>query len=323
METQNIVAADIGGTHARYAIATIAGDRVVALGEPVTLLARDYASLAASWDEFARIIGQPLPKAASIALACPISGETLKLTNNPWVIRPATLAQDLGLTAALLINDFGAMGHAVSQLEPHHLHHIAGPDTPLPAEGVITVIGPGTGLGVAHILRRDNQSHVIACEGGHTDFSPLDDLEDKILTHLRARFTRVSVERIISGPGLTNLYEALAAIENNAIHPIDNKDLWTRAISNTDPLAAAALTRFCLSLGAVTGDIALAQGAAAVILTGGLAPRIADILPNSGFAPRFRAKGRLEPLMANISIKLLTHPNPGLLGAAAAFAVRK
>jgi len=323
MEALDIVAADIGGTNARYAIASIAGGRVTALGEPVTLQVQDYASLVSSWEAFARILGRPLPSAAALALACPITGDILKLTNNPWVIRPATLAQELGLTSALLINDFGAMGHALGQLEPHHLHHLAGPDAALPASGVITVIGPGTGLGVAHVLRRDGQTHVIECEGGHTDFSPLDQLEDKILSFLRTRFSRVSVERIISGPGLANLYAALAAIENQPIQPGDDKNLWTRAIAGTETLATAALSRFCLSLGAVTGDIALAQGANAVVLTGGIAPRIAHLLPTTGFAERFRAKGRLEPLMSSIPIKLLTHPNPGLLGAAAAFAVGK
>jgi glucokinase len=323
METRDIVAADIGGTNVRYAIATVAGGRVVALGEPVTLLARDYASLASSWEAFARIVGRPLPDAASIAVACPVSGDILKLTNNPWVIRPNTLATELGMASVLLVNDFGAMGHAVGQLQPNDLRHIAGPDMALPEDGVITVIGPGTGLGVAHILRRDGQTHVIECEGGHTDFSPLDHLEDQILTHLRMRFSRVSVERIVSGPGLANLHEALASIESVAIQPGEDRELWSRAIAGTDRLATAALSRFCLALGAVAGDIALAQGANAVVVTGGIAPRIAHMLPTSGFAERFRAKGRLEPLMAGIPVKLLAHPNPGLLGAAAAFAMGK
>jgi glucokinase len=318
-----IVAADIGGTHARYAIATIADGQILALGEPVTLLARDHASLASSWETFAKILGRKLPEAASIAVACPISGDILKLTNNPWVIRPATLAAELNLHTVMLINDFGAMGHAISHIPAAGFTHLAGPDTPLPTTGVITVIGPGTGFGVAHVLRRHGQNHVIECEGGHTDFSPLDHLEDSILAHLRTRFGRVSVERIVSGPGLANIYEALAAIEGRHIQPGDDKDLWSRAIANTDTLASAALSRFCLSLGAVAGDLALAQGAAAVVLTGGIAPRIARILPTSGFAERFCAKGRFERLMSDIPVKLMTHANPGLLGVAAAYAEAK
>jgi glucokinase len=320
MQATEIVAADIGGTHARYALATIEAGRVTRLGDPITLLARDHASLASSWEAFARALNRPLPKAASIAVACPINGEILKLTNNPWVIRPATIAAELNLTSVLLINDFGAMGHAISEMPASGFQHLAGPDTPLPTAGVITVIGPGTGLGVAHVLRRDNRNHVIECEGGHTDFSPLDHLEDSILAHLRTRFGRVSVERIVSGPGLANIYEALAALENQQIQPGDDKQLWTRALANTDTLATAALSRFCLSLGAVAGDLALAQGANAVVITGGIAPRIAHLLPTSGFAERFRAKGRFERLMSEIPVKLMTHPNPGLLGVAAAYA---
>jgi glucokinase len=320
MDPIDIVAADIGGTHARYAIATIQNGKVTSLGEPVTLLARDHASLASSWQAFARALNRPLPQAASIAVACPIAGDILKLTNNPWVIRPATLAAELNLDALTLINDFGAMGHALSQMPATDLQHLAGPDIPLPETGVITVIGPGTGFGVAHVLRRDGRHHVIECEGGHTDFSPLDHLEDSILQHLRSRFGRVSVERIVSGPGLANIHEALAAIEGQQIQPGEDKELWARAIAGADTLASAALSRFCLSLGAVAGDLALAQGANAVVITGGIAPRIAHLLPTSGFTERFRAKGRFDRMMSEIPVKLMTHPNPGLLGVAAAFA---
>jgi glucokinase len=321
MTAQDIVAADIGGTHARYAIATIEAGRVTRLGEPVTLLTRDHASLASSWDAFARTLNRKPPRIASFAVACPISGDILKLTNNPWVIRPATIAAELNLNSILLINDFGAMGHAISQMAEADFQHVTGPNTPLPATGVISVIGPGTGLGVAHVLRRDGQAHVIECEGGHQDFSPLDHVEDAILAHLRTRFGRVSIERIVSGPGLANIYEALAALENQQIQPGDDKQLWTRALANTDQLATTALSRLCLSLGSVAGDLALAQGANAVVLTGGIAPRIAHLLPTSGFAERFRAKGRFERLMSEIPVKLMTHPNPGLLGVAAAYAM--
>jgi glucokinase len=317
---QEIVVGDIGGTHARYAIAGIAGGRVVSLSDPVTLLTRDHVSLATSWEAFARRLGRDLPRAAALAVACPVMGETLKLTNNPWVIRPGALRQELGVEAVTLVNDFGAVGHAVAALEPQHFSHLAGPDQVLPESGVITVIGPGTGLGVAHVLRRAGQVHVIECEGGHIDFAPLDALEDAILARLRSRFARVSVERIVSGPGLLNLYEALAAIEGRPVTVRDDKLLWALAVSGADSLAAAALQRFCLSLGAVAGDLALAQGASAVVVAGGIAPRIASLLPGSGFAQRFAAKGRFEMMMAAMPIKLITHPYPGLLGAAAAFA---
>jgi glucokinase len=315
-----IVAGDIGGTHARYAIAEIAGGQVVKLGRPFTYRTRDHASLASSWVAFAEALGRTLPRAAALAVACPITGDILRLTNNPWVIRPATLARELDVDALTLINDFGAVGHAVTQMPPEYLTHIAGPDIALPGQGVISVIGPGTGLGVAYVLRRGGASHVVECEGGHISFSPLDPLEDAILAKLRARYNRVSAERVVSGPGLKNLYEALAEIEGRGAPMQDDAALWTLAIAGTDPLAAAALDRFFLSLGAVAGDFALAHGAEGVVIAGGIAPRIAHLFAHSGFTERFIAKGRFERMMASIPVKLVTYPQPGLLGVAAAFA---
>ncbi len=157
-------------------------------------------------------------------------------------------------------------------------------------------------------------------EGGHVDFAPLDVIEDAILAHLRQRYRRVSTERMVSGPGLLNIYEALAAIEDRpAIHH-DDKALWTAAIKGEDSLATAALDRFCRILGSVAGDVVLVQGAGALVLAGGIAPRIADILRGSGFGQRFTAKGRFETMMADFPVKIATHPQLGLLGAAAAFA---
>ncbi len=315
-----IVAGDIGGTHARYAIAEIEGGRVVKLGQPFTYHTRDNPSLAGSWVAFAEALGRTLPRAAALAVACPVTGDILRLTNNPWVIRPATLAQELNVDALTLINDFGAVGHAITQMPPEYLTHIAGPDIALPSEGVTSVIGSGTGLGVAYILRRGGAAHVVECEGGHISFAPLDPLEDAILAKLRVRYNRVSAERVVAGPGLKNLYEALAEIEGRGAPMQDDAALWTQAIAGTDPLASAALDRFLLSLGSFAGDCALAHGAEGVVIAGGIAPRIAHLFARSGFAERFVAKGRFERMMSAIPVKLVTYPQPGLLGVAAAFA---
>jgi glucokinase len=315
-----IIAADIGGTNARYALATIEGARVTHLSDPITFPTAAHASLAASWAAFGQALGRPLPETASIAVACPLAGDILAFTNNPWVLRRATLAAELNLKTLTLINDFGAIGHALAQVTSADFLHLTGPEIPLPETGAITLLGPGTGLGAALVLRGDGKNHVIATEAGHQDFAPLDAIEDAILSHLRRCFTRVSVERLISGPGLVNIFEALAAIEQSAIAPMDDKSLWTLALAGQSALATAALSRFCQIFGAAAGDLALAHGAGAVVLTGGIAPRIAHLLPTSGFAERFCAKGRLHPQLANIPVKLLSHPHPGLLGAAAAFA---
>lgn len=317
-----IVAVDIGGTHARFALAEVAGGRVVSLGEECTLRAAEHASLQTAWEEFGRRVGRELPPAAAIAIAGPVQGEVLKLTNNPWVIRPHLIPSKLGATRYRMVNDFGAVAYAVAQLAPEHFRHLCGPDRPLPEDGVVSIVGPGTGLGVGLLLRRDGHDHIIETEGGHIDFAPLDALEDKILAELRKRLRRVSVERIASGQGLTNLYEALAAIEGRPPAYRDEKALWQAALSGGDSLAAAAFDRFCLSLGSVAGDLALAQGAEAVVIGGGLGLRLLDHLPASGFRDRFIAKGRFERRMDEMPVKVITHPQPGLFGAAAAFAAQ-
>ncbi len=315
-----VVAVDIGGTHARFAIAEVEAGRVVAVGEECTLRTADHASLQTAWEEFGQRLGRPLPKAAGIAVAGPIKGEVLKLTNNPWVIRPAWIPRKLGAERYALVNDFGAVAHAVAQLDDGHFTHLCGEDRPLPQEGVISIVGPGTGLGVAQLLRRDGRYHVVETEGGHIDFAPLDSLEDQILAHLRRNYRRVSVERVASGGGLANIYHALAAIERREVRFGDDRTLWAAALSGEDSLAAAALDRFCLALGAAAGDIALAQGAQAVVVAGGLGLRLADHLPKSGFRDRFIAKGRFERMMDEMPVKLITYKQPGLYGAAAAFA---
>jgi glucokinase len=315
-----IVAADIGGSHARFALADIDAGQVKRLGEAITLKTVEHASLHTAWESFSKQLGHALPRAAAIAVACPITGEMLKLTNNPWIIRPAMIGERLGIDRLTLINDFGAVGHAVTRVEAEHFRHLCGPNVPLPAEGVISIVGPGSGLGVAHVLRRDGRDHVIECEGGHVDYAPIDRIEDAILARLRQRFGRVSIERLVSGQGLANIYEALAAIEGRAVRAGDDRELWTAALCGADSLAVAALDRFCLILGSVAGNVALMQGANAVVIAGGLGLRIADILPRSGFGGRFTAKGRFERILSALPVKIITHPQPGLLGAAAAFA---
>jgi glucokinase len=210
------------------------------------------------------------------------------------------------------------VAHAVSVCGSQDFEPVAGPPEGLPSAGVVSVIGPGTGLGVAALLM-GRPARVIPTEGGHIDFAPLDSLEDMLLSQLRARFRRVSVERIVSGPGLQNIHSALAAIEGRALTPRDDKALWEAALGGEDSLAEAAFDRWCLAFGSVAGDLALAQGAEAVVLAGGMLPRVQHLLPASGFHARFTAKGRFEQRMAGIPILRITHPEPGLLGAAAAW----
>ena len=317
-----IVAADIGGTHARFAIAQVANGRVVELGKPITLKSAEHGSLQLAWEQFGRVVGRPLPRAAAIAIASPVGAAVIKLTNNAWIIRPALIGEELGVDDHILVNDFGAVGHAVQHAGSEHFEHLCGPDKPLPERGSITICGPGTGLGVAQLLRVEGGYHAIETEGGHIGYAPLDAIEDALVERLRAQFTRVSAERVCAGPGIVALYETLAGIDGRSVPALSDKAIWAAALDGSDSLALAALDRFCLALGAVTGDLALAQGAGAVVIAGGLGFRLKDHLPTSGFAHRFVAKGRFQQLMATLPVKLITHPQPGLFGAAAAFAAK-
>ncbi len=323
----DLVTVDIGGTHARFALASLGADGAIALGEVTTLKTSDYVSLERAWADFAARSPTPLPGAAAIAIAGPVTGEIVRMTNNSWVLDTGALDAQLGLDQVTVLNDFHAVAHAVACATPAELVHLAGPDRPLPERGTVSVIGPGTGLGVAHFHRFGSAPlgsyHVQATEGGHVDFAPVDHIDDLLLASLRARHRRVSTERVVAGPGIVEIRRTLAALEKTALAELDDRTIWERGLGTegvpADPLCAAAVERFCQSLGSVAGDYALAHGASAVVIAGGLGYRLRNRLPRSGFAARFTFKGRYEQMMAAIPVRLITHPQPGLYGAAAAF----
>ena len=316
-----LVSVDIGGTHARFAIATVADDGTISLSEPETLHTEDHASFQTAWEDFRGRMGGSLPPRVSMAIAGPVGGEVIRFTNNPWIIRPALVREKLGVEKYCIVNDFEAVAHAVARVDEDQFIHLTGPDKPLAPTGRLSVLGPGTGLGVAHLYREaDGTYRVSATEGGHIDFAPLDQIDDAILARLRKRHVRVSVERVVAGPAISDIYQALASMEGRPVAEEDDIAIWKRGQDGSDSLAAAAVDRFCMSLGSVAGDIALAQGGfGGVVIAGGLGYRIRDTLLKSGFSERFKSKGRFQELMASIPVKLIVHPQPGLFGAAAAF----
>jgi glucokinase len=319
-QATRIVSADIGGTHARFVIAKIEPERVE-LAAPVTLRTGDYASFESAWREFERQSQTELPRELAMAVAGPVDGAELSLTNSHWRFNRDQIVDQLGLNSIMLMNDFGAVANSVATMDERELIHLAGPEEPIPETGVVTVVGPGTGLGAAMLVRRgEDRYEVIETEAGHTDFAPLDAVEDRIVVELRKTFRRVSVERLVSGPGLRNIYDVLGIIEGRPAGIRDEAELWSAALERTDQLATLALDRFCMCFGAVAGDFALAHGARAVVIGGGIGKRLKDHLPRSGFADRFAAKGRFSSRLASMPVKLITHPEPGLLGAAAAYA---
>jgi glucokinase len=306
-----LVAADIGGTHARFALATVT-DGNIALGPEAVLKTGDFAGLAEAWRAFGEAVGRSLPRDAGIAIAAPLDSDAVRMTNSGWVLERSQLAEQLGVERLNLVNDFAAVAHAVPRCDD--LRHLCGTERALPERGVVTVVGPGTGLGVALLMRGAEGDRVIATEGGHIEFAPLDRDEQRLRDDLAERFGRVSVERVLSGAGLGEIYRSYTGRE-----PPEAAELWRLALTGTAPAARTSLERFCWVLGSVAGDLALAQGADAVVIAGGLGLRLADYLPQSGFAQRFVAKGRFQQRMDNLPVKLITHPQPGLLGAAAAF----
>lgn len=308
-----IVAADIGGTHARFAIAEVAGGRCRELGAPVTLKSGDFDGIEAAWAALPAAFGHALPEAAAIAVAAPIEGDVLAFVNNDWKIRRAGLAERLGLRALTLLNDFGAMAHGVAALGHDATEHLFGPDVPLPADHPVSVIGPGTGLGSAILLRRGGRIEVVETEAAHIGFAPLDATEEAMMPALRRMYSRVSNERLVSGPGLAAIREAL----DPDAAPMTDADLWAAALAGDE---ADAFDRFAMIYGAVAGDVALAHGAMGVAVVGGLSNRAKARLRASGFHARFIDKGRYEGRMRRIPVRLVTHMHTGLVGAVAAFA---
>lgn len=310
-----IVVGDIGGTNARFALAEVAGGRVVSIGEPVILPTKQHAGLPSAWQAYGKQLGEPLPKLASLAIAGPVTGGPVDFKNSDWIVYPDTIEQDLDCDRVLLLNDFGAMAHAVHALGPEHFVHVCGPDVPLPDHGAITVLGPGTGLGVAALQRTAAGPVVLETEGAHIHYAPLDEKEQRVSAVVGAKYGRTSIERIVSGPGLGDVVRALAPGDTR-----NDAALWEAAIARAEPVLIEALDLFLASYGAAAGDLSLAHGAMGVALTGGLTNRLLHLIPESAFHARFCDKARYRARMETLPVKLVTHTQPGLFGAAAAFA---
>lgn len=307
-----IAVGDIGGTNARFALAEVADGKVVSLDEPVVLPAKEHKDIASVWQAFGGKIDEPLPRHAVLAIAAPLTGGPVVFTNLRWTVDPATLADDLALDEILLLNDFGAMAHAVDALDAEWFEHLCGPDRPLSARGTISVVGAGTGLGVAILQRSGRGSAVLETEGGHIHFAPLDDKERQVCDALVAKYGRASIERVVAGPGLGHIVRTF--------DPGDTRDdaaLWANAVAGKEP---EALDLYLGVYGSAVGDLSLAHGSMGVALTGGLTNRMKHLLCDSRFHARFCDKARYVERMRDIPVKLVTHPQPGLYGAAAAFA---
>lgn len=308
--------ADIGGTNARFALCD--PSRPPELLRPVSLRDADHASLQHAAETYLDSVGVR-PRRASIALACPVVGDDIRLTNRAWSFNRHELRASLGLDELRLINDFGAIARAVPLLGPGEREVLHGPDQTL-AQGPVSVLGPGTGLGVA-LLVGDAMGgwRVVETEGGHVGFAPEDEEERALADRATALHGRASWERLLSGSGLALIDAVLGERAGApACPPREAPEVVAAALDGGDPVARQALARFCAILGSVAGDVALVHGARAVVVAGGIVPRFLPFLRSSAFRERFLDKGRFAAWLEPVAIQVVTHPNPGLLGAAAA-----
>ncbi|WP_312162219.1 glucokinase [Phenylobacterium sp.] len=308
---------DIGGTNARFAVADLQGARpsIVLTGN---VLCKDHASLAAAADAFLMSADlAALPATATIAVAGPVADGAARLTNAPWDASEAEL-MTLGFTRARLVNDFEALATGVAELAPEDSLAI-GPDLPGLTRAPVVIAGAGTGFGLAALVwRAEGPAQVVASEGGHAGFAPVSELEIEIARALARRHGRVSIERLLSGPGLQALYAILAEIEGKAVEPeISSEEVAARARAGGDSLCVGAVEVFCAVFGSVSGDAALTFGArGGVYLAGGLVEGVEGVLTGGTFRQRFEAKGRLSSFVEAIPTRLVVQPHTALLGAA-------
>lgn len=314
MAERCLLIGDIGGTNARFALATT--DRPGFHGV-VELQCADFASADDAISHYLETTKAGPPEAVCLAAAGPVVDDTVKITNNHWDISAAETRADFGIEAVSLINDFTAIAYSIPLLTENELRFIGSHDRhSLPTDHFnIAILGPGTGLGVAGLCRRDEVLLPITGEGGHVGFAPETPLQTELLDLMRDNFGRVSAERLIAGSGLENIYQALATIRGEDRSRLSAAEIF--AERSADELAAEAVDVFFELLGQVAGDLALTLGAVdGVYIAGGIAKRYPEVLEESRFRAAFESKGRRRSFMEHIPTRLITYAQPGLLGAA-------
>ena len=309
------VVGDIGGTNARFAIADLSDPARPVFSNLLHLPSADYDSLKDALDDYlGRVKPEPAPLRAVLAIAGPVTDGEVILTNLSWHASEAAL-KTLGFREARLINDFRALAASANALGDADLDRI-GPDLRRAANATIALVGAGTGFGASALVREPGKSIALAGEGGHIGFSPEDETEVEILKVLMRRFGRVSVERIVSGPGIVNLYQALCEIDGAEAQFREPPEI-VEAAEKGDKRARAAVDRFCAIFGAAAGDIALAFGArGGVLIAGGLSEAMTGFLKASQFRARFEGKGRLAHLVREIPTHMILREDAALLGCA-------
>lgn len=321
MNNQVTLIADIGGTNARFAIADQSQNRFT---NAQILEATNFERLTDAIDSY--LVSNSIKSVEKICLAVagPVVNERVKFPNSHWQVDCGDLRKKYQTSKAKLLNDWEAISYSLSSIDQNHLLNIGGDWCTLNStDFTVAALGPGSGLGVSGLIRRNGHLYPMVTEGGHVGFAPENKLQIELLRLLQSKFAkRISRERLLSGPGISNIYAALDVInsaEQSAIseQPFKSaKIISLAAFENQDPLALQTFDVFFEILGQVAGDIALATGANdGVFVGGGIAQRYPQQLIRSQFRNGFERKGRHSHLMEKIPTWLITHPNPGLLGA--------
>ncbi|PKH24492.1 glucokinase [Enterobacterales bacterium CwR94] len=303
---------DVGGTNARLALCDVDSG---AISQIETFSTQDFESLEAVIRHYLDSQVQGI-KHGCIAIACPITGDWVEMTNHDWAFSTAEMKDHLGFEELEIINDFTAVSMAIPMLQPEDKLQFGGQE-PV-KDKPIAVFGAGTGLGVAHLVHVDKRWVSLPGEGGHVDFAPNSEEEDKILEVLRAELGHVSAERVLSGMGLVNLYRAIVKSDDRVPENLKPKDVSQRALAGDCLDCRRALSLFCVALGRFGGNLALNLGTfGGVYIAGGIVPRFLSFFQASGFRAAFEDKGRFREYVQAIPVYLITHDQPGLLGAGA------
>lgn len=301
---------DIGATNARFAL--VAPDGTIS--DIRVLLCDDYPTIGDAIAGYLKDEPGKVPMRAVLAVAAAPTGDRISMTNHPWTFSIAELRQQLKLQSLRVVNDFLANAAAVPHLKEAERNKV-GPGE-ADATAPVGVIGPGTGLGVSVLVPTPEGPLPLPGEGGHVTMAPASKRESAVLDVMRARFDHVSAERLLSGPGLVNLYNTLCEISGVRAASLTAPQITDPQIAETDPVAREATEMFCAMLGTIAGNLALTLGArGGIYIAGGIVPKLGERFAASAFRERFEAKGRLKSYLARIPTFVVVRPFAALLGA--------
>lgn len=305
--------ADVGGTNIRLQLVDLKTGEVSQLRK---YLCADHPTIVAAIQTYLADCGNPDVVTGCIAIACPTNDDWIAMTNHSWAFSRQLTQAELGWRSLHMINDYTAIAMSLPHLDRSQAVQMGGG---APIYGApIAVLGPGTGLGVAHLVQVDGKWQALPGEGGHVDFAPNSEEEIAILRFLMKRYAHVSVEQLLSGPGIVQIYEAQAEILGQPVVFTEAAEITGAALDERCPVAMATLASFCAILGSVAGNLALTIGAfGGVYVAGGIVPRFLGYFENSAFRQRFEAKGRFTAYNGRIPTFVVIEEQPGLVGARA------